>query len=195
MAGYRSLSGSIIVAICIAFPSLASLGSPSAVLSVKTFPLALSREISLPAGDSASENGCVDLTGTWKGSCKDSQGQQSEESRVIAQQGCGFVTLDGSLYTLGGLQTLTESDPAVAYTITNDVAWDLKKTVITVKSHSTGKGLIEKPQYNFFSEYLETYKLVDGKLQTDISGQSTLVMSGTPQVMKTSYTCTYEKRD
>jgi hypothetical protein len=137
-------------------------------------------------------DGCVDLSGSWVGSCNDSAGDWTEEM-LIEQDGCEHLVIGGTSAPIGGHVALSMTEPD-GFVGTSSVFpyWNPNMTVLKIRD-SGGFRLMGADVFMSGTSDGEMF-LMDGKLVFRDTGEWRVETNGSLSVNQTWTECSYTQR-
>ena len=142
---------------------------------------------------------CTDFTGTWTGTCVDSEGESYETDYQIEQWECQDISFGDEWYTIGGVandSTAYNPDGGNTGLSTSNntlyLDWNTGKTDMVFRSNGIGR---QTGQMNYNSEWNSSgrFSLVGDQMVTFMEYFSTVEFDGTTQDYKGWQECTLDK--
>lgn len=124
---------------------------------------------------------CTNFSGTWTGTCTDSQGSHAETTTVV-QQNCDYITVDERYFPVGGIVSESSNSATYASSVSYSLYWNSDETVMTMAIGGLFKTIdVKQAPVDF-----------NGSMAIALNASGQLTVNGS--VLGVSTSCTYNKK-
>lgn len=105
---------------------------------------------------------CVNLAGSWKGSCTDGDGETYDDEFVIEQEDCTSMTFAGFGIDIGGAMQMNGIGEGFNYFMTMFPRWNPSRNVLRMHNNVSFMG--GNDEWFVLGRGITEYSLLEGKL-------------------------------
>ncbi len=138
---------------------------------------------------------CIDLSGTWQGTCTEIEGNETEtysEVQRIEQDGCRDITFDGQSFHPGRAANMSGDMEDFYYSIVIYPDWEPNGNVLNVRAHTSFRAY-NYPSYSHGVTRMK-YMLRDGKLLSQQQATDETESSGVINTTQSATECVFTKQ-
>jgi hypothetical protein len=135
---------------------------------------------------------CSDLSGNWKGTCVDSDGDKYEEGIIVEQDKCTDINLGESHFNSGGAKTTGSADTEFMFNGTLFPDWNSAGTIFRIRQTYAGRSL-GSDYATLSGEGNYEMQLINQQLVARSTSKMTYTVGGQQKVDTYWDECTYDK--